>query len=146
MISNNLFFYKGEGRIENRQFALTGEKTVAIMNEGSELVVDDIRNIEISQTHENKVKIKIGPKVTYYPLNKKFAISEVGGRIIINIVSTEEEMKEFEVMADSQLAKSLRNYIHEHVPNLYSIEALNQKSLDELREIKENMDDLANNY
>jgi hypothetical protein len=146
MSSNNLFFYKGEGRIENRQLALVGEKTVAIMNEGSELVVDDIRNIEISHMHGNKVKIKIGPKVTYYPLNKKFAINEIEGRIIINIVSTEEEMKEFEVMADAQLAKSLRDYIHEHVPNLFTIEALSQKSLNELREIKEKMDDLANSY
>ncbi|HWR62539.1 MAG TPA: hypothetical protein VN580_13050 [Clostridia bacterium] len=146
MSSTNLFFYKGEGKIESRQLALTGERTVVIMNEGSELVVDEIRNIEISHMYANKVKIKIGPKVTYYPLNKKIAVNEVDGRIIINIVSTEEEMKEFEVMADAQLAKSLRDYIHEHVPNLFSIEALSDKSLSELKEIKEKMDDLANSY
>ncbi len=146
MSNNNLFYYKGEGKIESRQLALTGEKTVVIMNEGSELVVDDIKSIEISHMYGNKVKIKIGPKVTYYPLNKKFAVSEVDSRIIINIVSTEEEMKEFEVMADAQLAKSLRDYIHEHVPNLYTIEGLSGKNLSELRDIKEKMDDLANNY
>lgn len=145
-MSNNLFYYKGEGKIESRQLALTGEKTVVIMNEGSELVVDDIKSIEISHMYGNKVKIKIGPKVTYYPLNKKFAVSEVDSRIIINIVSTEEEMKEFEVMADEQLAKSLRDYIHEHVPNLYTKEGLGGKNLSELREIKEKMDDLANSY
>lgn len=146
MSSTNLFFYKGEGKIESRQLALTDERSVVIMNEGSELVVDEIRNIEISHMYANKMKIKIGPKVTYYPLNKKIAVNEVDGRIIINIVSTEEEMKEFEVMADAQLAKSLRDYIHEHVPNLFSIEALSDKSLSELKEIKERMDDLANSY
>jgi len=146
MSSTNLFFYKGEGKIESRQLALTEERTVVIMNEGSELVVDDIRNIEISHMYANKVKIKIGPKVTYYPLNKKIAVNEVDGRIIINIVSTEEEMKEFEVMADAQMAKSLRDYIHEHVPNLFSAEALEDKSLGELKDIKEKMDDLANSY
>lgn len=146
MTGNNLFFYKGEGKIESQQLALTSERTVVIRNEGSELVVDDIRNIEISHMYSNKVKIKIGPKVTYYPLNKKIAVNDDDGKIIINIVSTEEEMNEFVEMADAQVAESLRAYIHEHVPNLFSAEALNDKSLSELKEIKEKMDDLANSY
>ncbi len=124
MSSNNLFFYKGEGKIDNQQLALTNERTVVIRNEGSELVVDDIRNIEISHLYGNRVKIKIGPKVTYYPLNKKIAVNDTEGKIIINIVSTEEEMAEYETMADSQMAKGLIDYIHENVPNLYTKESL----------------------
>ncbi|MHB1394751.1 MAG: hypothetical protein ACYCYE_17130 [Clostridia bacterium] len=146
MSSNNLFFYKGEGKIDNQQLALTSERTVVIRNEGSELVVDDIRNIEINHMYGNRVKIKIGPKVTYYPLNKKIAVNDTEGKIIINIVRTEEEMKEYETMADSQIAKGLIDYIHEHAPNLYAKESLNQKTLSELKEIKEQMDDLANMY
>ncbi len=146
MSSNNLFFYKGEGKIDNQQLALTNERTVVIRNEGSELVVDDIRNIEISHLYGNRVKIKIGPKVTYYPLNKKIAVNDTEGKIIINIVSTEEEMAEYETMADSQMAKGLIDYIHENVPNLYTKESLSQKTLKELKEIKEQMDDLANMY
>lgn len=146
MSNNNLFFYKGEGKIENQQLALTSDRTVVIRNEGSELVVDDIRNIEISHMYGNRVKIKIGPKVTYYPLNKKIAVNDTEGKIIINIVRTEEEIKEFETMADAQMAKGLKDYIHEHIPNLYTKESLNEKNLSELKEIKEKMDDLANNY
>jgi hypothetical protein len=55
-------------------------------------------------------------------------------------------MKEFETMADAQVAKGLVEYIHEHVPNLYTTESLSQKTLAELKEIKEQMDDLANMY
>lgn len=146
MINNNLFFYKGEGKIESQQIALTGERTVVIRNEGSELVVDDIRNIEISHMYGNMVKIKIGPKVTYYPLNKKVAVNDTEGKIIINILRTEEEIKEYETMVDAQIARGLKDYIHEHVPNLYSYESLNSKNLSELKEIKEKMDDLANSY
>lgn len=146
MSSNNLFFYKGEGKIEGQQLALTRERTVVIRNEGSEVVVDDIWNVEISQMHGNRVKIKIGPKVTYYPLNKKIAVNDTEGKIIINIVPTDEEMVEFETMADAQVAKSLVEYIHENAPNLYTKESLNQKTLGELKVIKEQMDDLANMY
>lgn len=146
MSSNNLFFYKGEGKIESQRLALTSERTVVIRNEGSELVVDGIRNIEISHMYANSVKIKIGPKVTYYPLNKKIAVTDTDGKIIISIVRTDEEMKEFETMADAQEAKGLMDYIHEHVPNLYTKEGLDQKNLSELKEIKEKMDDLANSY
>ena len=146
MSTNNLFFYKGEGKIDNQQFALNSERTVVIRNEGSELAVDDIRNVEISHMYGNRVKIKIGPKVTYYPLNKKIAVNDTEGKIIISIVRTDEEMVEFETMADSQMAKGLIDYIHEHVPNLYEKESLSQKTLKELKEIKEQMDDLANMY
>lgn len=146
MSNNNLFFYKGEGKIESRQLALTSERTVVITNEGSELVVDDIKDIEISHMYGNSLKIKIGPKVTYYPLNKKIAVNDTDGKIVINIVRTNEEMKEYETMADEQLANSLRDYIHEHVPNLYTIESLSKKDLSELKKIKEKMDDLANCY
>jgi len=146
MSNNNLFYYKGEGKIESQHLALTSDRTVVIRNEGSELVVDGIRNIEISHMYANSVKIKIGPKVTYYPLNKKIAVNDSDGKIIINIVRTDEEMKEFEGMADNQMAKSLREYIHEHIPNLYTKDALSKKDLGELKDIKETMDDLANNY
>jgi hypothetical protein len=146
MSNNNLFFYKGEGKIDNQQLALTSDRTVAIRNEGSELLVDDIRNIEISHMYGNRVKIKIGPKVTYYPLNKKIAVNDTEGKIIINIVSTVEEMAEYETMADGQIAKGLIDYIHEHAPNLYTKESLNQRTLSQLKEIKEQMDDLANMY
>ncbi|HYF83780.1 MAG TPA: hypothetical protein VEB00_12215 [Clostridia bacterium] len=146
MSSNNLFFYKGEGKIEGQQLALTSERTVIIRNEGSEVVVDDIWNVEISHMYGNRVKIKIGPKVTYYPLNKKIAVNDTEGKIIINIVNTDEEIAEYETMADSQMAKGLVDYIHEHAPNLYAKESLNQKTLNQLKEIKEQMDDLANMY
>jgi len=146
MSSNNLFFYKGEGKIEGQQLALTSERTVVIRNEGSELVVEDIKNIEINHMYGNRVKIKIGPKVTYFPLNKKIAVNDTEGKIVINIVRTDEEMKEFETMADAQVAKGLVEYIHEHAPNLYAKESLSQKTLSELKEIKDQMDDLANMY
>ena len=146
MSNNILFFYKGEGKIDSQQLALTGERTVVIRNAGCELVVDDIRNIEISHLYGNRVKIKIGPKVTYYPLNKKVAVNDTEGKIIINIVSTEQEINEYETMADSQIAEGLIDYIHENVPNLYTKEGLTQKTLSELKEIKEQMEDLANMY
>lgn len=146
MSNNNLFFYKGEGTIEKQQFALTGDRTVVIKNEGSELVVDDIRNIEISHMYGNRVKLKIGPKVTYYPLNKKIAVNDNEGKIVISIVRSDEEIQEYESMADAQLAKGIMDYIHEHLPNLYTRESLSQKTLTELKEIKEKMDDLANMY
>lgn len=146
MSNKVLFFYKGEGKIDNQQLALTGERTVVIRNAGCELVVDDIRNIEISHLYGNRVKIKIGPKVTYYPLNKKVAVNDTEGKIIINIVSTEEEINEYETMADSQIAEGLIDYIHENVPNLYTKENLNKKTLRELKEIKDQMEDLANMY
>lgn len=146
MSSSNLFFYKGEGKIEGRQLALNSEKTVVIMNEGSELVVDDVRDIEISQMHGNRVKIKIGTKVTYYPLDKKIAVNDIDGKILIRIVRTDEEMKEFEAMADEQLAQNIRHYIHENVPNLFTVDDLNSKSLGELKDIKEKLEELANSY
>ena len=146
MSSNNLFFYKGEGKIEGQHLALNGEKTVVIMNEGSELVVDDVRNIEISHMHGNRVKIKIGNKVDYYPLDKKIAVNDIDGKILIRIVRTDEEMKEFEAMADDQLAQNIRHYIHENVPNLFTADDLNKKNLGELKDIKEKMEELANSY
>lgn len=145
-MTNNLFYYKGEGRIESQHLALTGERTVVIRNEGSELVVEDIRNIEISHMYGNRVKIRIGPKVTYYPLNKKIAVNDTEGKIIINIVRTDEEILEYETMAQAQMAKGIIDYIHEHAPNLYTRESLRQKNLSELMEIKAQMDELANMY
>ncbi len=146
MSSNNLFFYKGEGKIEGQQLALTSERTVVIRNEGSELVVDGIWNVEISHMYGNRVKIKIGPNVTYYPLNKKIAVNDTEGKIVISIVGTDDEMAEYETMADAQVAKGLIEYIHEHAPNLYAVESLSKKTLSELKEIKDQMDELANMY
>ncbi|KUO73797.1 MAG: hypothetical protein APF77_17080 [Clostridia bacterium BRH_c25] len=146
MSNNNLFFYKGEGKIESQQLALSSERTVIIRDACSELVIDGIRNIEISHKFGNRLRLKIGPKISFYPLNKKIAINDTEGSIIITIIDTEEQLREFETIADEQTAKALKDYIHENVPNLYTKESLNQKNLNELREIKENMDDLANSY
>lgn len=146
MGNKNLFFYKGEGKIESRQLALNSERTVVIRDACCELVAEGIRNIEISHISDSRIKIKIGPRLSFYPLNKKIAINDYEGDIVITIIDNDEQMKEFELITDKQAAKALKDYIHEHLPNLYTRESLDSKDLNELREIKEKMDELANSY
>lgn len=145
-MEKNLYFYNGEGKCKNQQIALNNPKTVLIKDVNSEFIVEDIKNIEVRCCDEYRSKIKLDHKITYYSHNKKIAITEKDSFIAIQVVNNEEQLKAFEAMVLAQEAQALIDYILENAPELYTKEKLSQKTLDELKQIKEELDDLANMY
>lgn len=145
-MSKNLYFYNGEGKCKNQQIALNNPKTVLIKDSNSEFIVEDIKGIEVRCCDERRTKIKLDYKITFYSDNKKIAITDKEGYIIIQVVDSEEQLKEFASMVMEQEAHGLIDYILDNAPELYTEEKLSQKTLEELKQIKEELDDLANSY
>ncbi len=145
-MEKNLYFYNGEGKCKNQQIALNNPKTVLIKDVNSEFIVEDIKNIEVRCCDEYRSKIKLDHKTTYYSHNKKIAITEKETFIAIQVVNNEDQLREFESMVIAQEAHGLVDYILDNAPELYTQEKLAEKTLEELKLIKEELDDLANSY
>lgn len=146
MKNNNLFFYCGEGKMENQQIVLSKETTVAVVDGSNEFQVENVRKIEIKSTEQGKVKICLGPQVAFLSANKKIVINEYADKIYIEMLNTDEQMSKYTTLVNAQQAKGLIDYIMEYAPDLYSRESLFAQSLEDLRKVKESMDELANCY
>jgi predicted DNA-binding antitoxin AbrB/MazE fold protein len=146
MKSKNLFFYEGDDAIHCKQIALSGERTVIVKDANSKFIVEHVKDIEINSRDNDGVTIKLKPHALFYTVNKKIAINDNGENIAVEVINSEEFMNELKEMEDKQEAQGLINYITEHVPDLYTKEKLHQKTLMELRKIKESMEDWANSY
>lgn len=145
MRSNNLFFYNGEGLMPNQQIVLNGEKTVTVIDGDNEFAVQNIRKLEIKSDH-NKIKIILSPQVTFVSANKKIVINEHNDKVHIEMLNSEEQLLKYIGIVNNQEALGLIDYIREYAPGLYTLEALLAQPIDELKKLKESMDDLANCY
>lgn len=146
MKKNNLFFYIGEGKMENQQIVLSKNAMVAIVDGDNELLVDSVKKIDIKTDEQGKIKISLNPQITFLSTNKKIVINEIADKIYIEMLNSEEQLSKYTSLVNAQKAKGLIDYILEYAPNLYTKEYLIEQSLDELCNVKENMDDLANCY
>lgn len=146
MKSKNLFFYEGDDAIHCKQIALRSERTVIVKDADSRFIVEHVKDIEINSRDNAGVTIKLRPDALFYTVNKKIAINDNGENITIEVINSEESMNELKEMVNEQEAQGLINYITENVPDLYTSEKLHQKTLTELKEIKESMEDWANSY
>lgn len=146
MKNNNLFFYSGEGRLENQQIVLNGETSVVVVDGNNEFLVENIKKIDIKCVEKGKVKIVLSPEIAFLSDNKKVVINETGGKVFIEFLNSDEQLIKYTDMVNAQKAKGIIDYILEYAPDLFSKESLLSKSLDELHKVKESMDDLANCY
>ncbi len=53
---NILFFYCGEGSMENQQIVLNNESTVTVVDGENELVIQNVRKIELKLSEHGKIK------------------------------------------------------------------------------------------
>lgn len=146
MKNNNIFFYIGEGKMENQQIVLSKETIVTIVDGDNEMLVDSVKKIEIKIDDKDKIKISLNPQVTFFSTNKNIVINEVSDKIYIEMLNSDEQLSKYTDLVNTQKSKGLIDYIVEYAPNLYTKENLVSKSFDELCKIKESMDDLANCY
>jgi tryptophan synthase beta subunit len=146
MRSNNLFFHCGEGFLENQQIFLSNEGTVTVIDGENEFVVQNVRKIDIKSIEQGKVKISLGPQVTFVSSNRRIVINDVKDKVFIEMLNTEEQLTKYMDIVDAQKARGLIDYIVEYAPGMYSLESLQAQSLKELVILKESMDDLANCY
>lgn len=146
MGSNNLFFYCGDGLLENQQIVLNNEKTVSVLDGQNEVVIQNVKKIEIKSVEHGKIRISLGPQVTFVSANKKVVINETKDGISVEMLNTEEQMSKYTKQVNAQRAQGLIDYILEYAPDLYSLENLRGQSLEDLKKVKESMDDLANCY
>ena len=145
MRSNNLFFYDGEGSMTNQQIVLNGERTVTVIDGDNEFVVQNIKKLEVKSDH-NKIKIILSPQVTFVSANKKIVINEHNDKVNVEMLNSEEQLSKYVSIINNQEALGLIDYIREYAPDLYTLEVLLLKPIDELKKLKESMDDLANCY
>lgn len=146
MRNNNLFFYCGEGKMENQQIVLNKETTVQVIDGNNEFQVENVKKIEVKSAEQGKVRVSLGAQVAFLSSNKKIVINESADKICIEMLNTDEQMTKYTSLVNDQQAKGLIDYIMEYAPDLYSKENLFAQSLEELRKVKESMDDLANCY
>ena len=146
MKSNNLFFYCGEGFLDNQQIVLNSERAVTVIDGENEFQVQNVRKIEVKSGEQNKIKITLGPQVTFVSSNTKVVINEAQNGITIEMLKSQEQFSKYLRMVHAQEAQGLINYIMEYAPGLYTTEKLYSQPLEELRKLKESMDDLANCY
>ncbi len=62
------------------------------------------------------------------------------------MLNSEEQLSKYASIVNNQEANGLIDYIRENAPDLYTIEALMVQPIEELRKLKESMDDMANCY
>jgi hypothetical protein len=146
MRDNNLFFHRGEGLAENQQIVLNKESTVVVIDGNNEFVIHNVRKIEIKSSDGKNVKITLGPQVAFVSSNTKIAINEIKDKIYIEMLNSEEQLDKYTNVVNAQEARGIINYIMEYTPDQYSIEALLAQPLENLRKLKESMDDMANCY
>jgi len=146
MRSNNLFFYCGDGLMENQQIVLNNERTVAVIDGASEFEIQNVKKIEIKSIEHGKIKICLGPQVSFVSNNKKIVINESKDKICVEMLNSEEQLSKYVKLVNAQRAQGLIDYILEYAPDLYTAENLQAQSLEELSKLKESMDDLANCY
>jgi len=144
--NNNLFFHCGEGFLESQQIFLNNEGTVTVMDGENEFVVQNVRKIDIKSIEQGKVKINLGPHVTFISSNKRIVINETKDKVCVEMLNSEEQLSKYMNIVDAQKARGLIDYILAYAPDMYSKESLQAQSLHELVKLKESMDDLANCY
>lgn len=132
--------------MENQQIVLSKETTVAVVDGNNEFQIENVKKIEIKSAEQGKVRICLGPQVAFLSSNKKIVINESADKIYIEMLNTDEQISKNVNLVNEQQAKGLIDYIMEYAPDLYSRESLFTQSLEELRKLKESMDDLANCY
>lgn len=132
--------------MENQQIVLNGLRTVAIISGGNEFLIENVRKIEIKAAEQNKVKISLNPQVSFISDNKNIVINEIKDKVFIEMLNSEEQLSKYASIVNNQEANGLIDYIRENAPDLYTIEALMVQPIEELRKLKESMDDMANCY
>jgi hypothetical protein len=146
MRSNNLYFNSGEGKMENQQIVLNGARTVTVIDGSTEFFVNNVRKIEIKAIEHSKIKISLGPQVAFVSDNKKIVINEENDSVCIEMLNSQEQLSKYTNVVNNQEAHGIIDYIQEYAPDLYTFEALLAQPIEELRKLKESMDDLANCY
>lgn len=146
MKNNNLYFYSGEGSMENQQIVLNGAREVSVVDGDNEFFVGNVKKIEIKAVEHNKIRIKLDSQVTFVSANKKIVINEENDKVFIEMLNSEEQLSKYINVVNNQEAHGLIDYIQEYAPNLYTLDALLTQPIEELRKLKESMDDLANCY
>jgi hypothetical protein len=146
MRSNNLFFHCGEGFLESQQIFLNNEGTVTVIDAENEFVVQNVKKIDIKSIENGKVKISLGPQVTFISSNQRIVINETKDKVCFEMLNSDEQVSKYMNIVDAQKARGLIDYVLEHTPDMYSRENLQTRSLQELIKIKQSMDDMANCY
>lgn len=146
MRNSNLFFCSGDGKMENQQIVLNSECSVVVVDGDNEFLVENVKKIDVKTVENDKVKISLGPQVTFVSKNKKMVINQSQRNICIEMLSTEDQLEKYTQLVNTQEAYGLIDYIAENAPDLYSRDDLMKHSLEDLRKLKESMDDLANCY
>jgi hypothetical protein len=144
--SNNLFFHCGKGFLESQQIFLNNEGTVTVIDAENEFVVQNVKKIDIKSIENGKVKISLGPQVTFISSNQRIVINETKDKVCIEMLNSDEQVSKYMNIVDAQKAQGLIDYVLEHTPDMYSRENLQAQSLQELIKIKQSMDDMANCY
>lgn len=132
--------------MENQQIVLNNECMVTVLDCSNEFMVQNVKKIEIKAAEQGKIKISLGPQVTFISANKKIVINEAKDCICIEMLNTEEQLSKYAKLVNAQEARGLIDYIREYAPDLFSLDNLQTQSLEDLRKLKESMDDLANCY
>ena len=146
MRSNNLFFHCGKGFLESQQIFLNNEGTVTVIDAENEFVVHNVKKIDIKSIENGKVKISLGPQVTFISSNQRIVINETKDKVCIEMLNSEEQLSKYMNIVDAQKARGLIDYILEHTPDMFSKENLQAQSLQELIKLKQSMDDMADCY
>ena len=146
MRSNNLFFHCGEGFLESQQIFLNNEGTVTVIDAENEFIVHNVKKIDIKSIEKGKVKISLGPQVTFISSNQRIVINENKDSVCIEMLNSEEQLSKYMNIVDAQKARGLIDYVLEHTPDMYSRENLEGQSLQELIKLKQSMDDMADCY
>ncbi|MGE5632443.1 MAG: hypothetical protein ACM3TR_15325 [Caulobacteraceae bacterium] len=145
MKNNNLFFYDGVGTSSSKQIALNHERMVIVKDANSKFTVGNIKSIGI-ECEAAGISIKLGSEAIFFSANKKIVINDNGENIVIEVIHNEERLSECKEMINAQEVQGLIDYIEKYIPDLFTREKLQQKTLSELKQIKESMDELANSY
>lgn len=132
--------------MESQQIFLNNEGTVIVIDAENEFEVHNVKKIDIKSIEHGKVKISLGPQVTFVSSNQRIVINEAKDKVCIEMLNSEEQLSKYMNIVDAQKARGLIDYILEYAPDMYSKENLQTQSLQELIRLKQSMDDLANCY
>lgn len=132
--------------MEKQQIVFNQEKSVSILDGCNEFIVTNVRKIEIESLESSKLKINIGAQVTFISSNKKIVINQEKDSIVMEMLNSEEQLDLHAKAVDAQEARGLIDYILQNAPDVFVLDNLLNQPLEELRKLKESMDDLANCY
>ncbi len=146
MNNERLYIYDGSIIAHNHQLNLNTKKKVVVKDAGIEVCIDDVKSIEIETRHEDKITIYLSSRGNISFENKKIIIHDRESAVLIAVISSDEDMKEYNALIAKQSYYELIDYILQYTPNLYEKDKLELMTYEELQDIKEKVFELANSY